>query len=149
MKNYDELRVNIRFYSAWMREKLEFRALNRELKPLLGPLIAAFYSSWFSFFFQFSYLYFISFGGIFAGLITYNWTPTPVAPRRRKKSKEDKESKDETSKQTEEKRKIIPNGTNGKIPYMKYNGNFPNGISATKIWISLFLLLQGQCTLAV
>eukprot|EP00794_Sanderia_malayensis_P000161 gene161-773_t len=88
----------------------------------------------FLFGYKFSYLYFIAFGGIFAGLITYNWKPTPVAPRRTKEAKEQMATLSTSSHQkiadSSEKTKLVEkdsnNHKNGIIPKLKYTNGYTN-----------------------
>jgi len=87
----------------------------------------------FLFGYKFSYLYFVAFGGIFLGLIIYNWKPAPVSPKRTRRAREEVESfcnenpLNEKQKLCEEKDKVSI------CHFNKYtNGNI-NGIINTEV----------------
>ncbi|XP_065057905.1 solute carrier family 35 member F2-like [Rhopilema esculentum] len=89
----------------------------------------------FLFGYKFSYLYFVAFGGIFIGLIIYNWKPTPVSPRRTRRAKEDiKRLETDTNLVFSEKKKLCEKEEKvGIYSFTKYSEGNANGLKNTQV----------------
>ena len=76
----------------------------------------------------------MAFGGIFTGLIIYNWKPTPVSPRRTRKAKEEiAHIANESVVLTEKQRLCDQNGKVGQYSFTKYTNDGLNGMINTQV----------------